>query len=314
LQPTFRLLVGLPGKSSALDIAARLGLQPSIVAKARSLLHPADAEAATLVAGLHQQRTEMESKLEALEKQKQDFAERREQWEQQFQQDRRTKLRELDIRLDETLRQYAKSWEQSLEELHRQAVPAKVVARGERRAAGLVREAREEWNTHVLESLDMPATAPQAPPIARSLAVGDQVQVAHVSTPGVVTALPDGEHLEVTVGRLKMRVNREEVRRLMPGGAIAPGPVGAAPASAEVPEEFNVIGNTAEEACERVDKFLDQASLSGRSRLRIIHGHGKGILRKTLHEMFSHHPHVEKFYLAPQQEGGAGATIVELKN
>ena len=74
--------------------------------------------------------------------------------------------------------------------------------------------------------------------------------------------------------------------------------------SEEVPEEFNVIGNTAEEARERVDKFLDQAFLGGRSRVRIIHGHGKGILRKTLHEMFSHHPHVEKFYLAPPQEGG----------
>ena len=83
--------------------------------------------------------------------------------------------------------------------------------------------------------------------------------------------------------------------------------------SEEVPEEFNVIGNTAEEARERVDKFLDQAFLGGRSRLRIIHGHGKGILRKTLHEMFSHHPHVEKFYSAPPQEGGSGATIVELR-
>ena len=314
LQPTFRLLVGLPGKSSALDIAARLGLEPSIVAKARSLLHPADAEAATLVAGLHQQRTEMESKLEALEKQNQDFEERRAQWEQQFQQDRRAKLRELDSRLDETLRQYAKNWEQSLEELRRQAAPAKVVTRGERRATGLVREAREEWNTQVLELLGMPAAAPEAAPIARPLEVGDQVQMANVSTPGIVTALLDSELLEVTVGRLKMRVSKEEVRLLMPRSTILPGPAGAAPARAEVPEEFNVIGNTAEEARERVDKFLDQASLSGRSRLRIIHGHGKGILRKTLHDMFSHHPQVEKFYLAPPQEGGSGATIVELKN
>src|ERR1019366_7383095 len=65
LEPTFRLLMGLPGKSSALDIAARLGLEPSIVEKARSVLDPADAEAAALVAGLHQQRAVMESKLES---------------------------------------------------------------------------------------------------------------------------------------------------------------------------------------------------------------------------------------------------------
>jgi DNA mismatch repair protein MutS2 len=314
LEPTYRLLLGLPGKSSALDIAARLGLKASIVEKARSLLHPADAEAAALVAGLHQQRTEMERRLETLDHDKKELEARRTQLEQQFQQERRSKLKELDSRLEETLRQYAKSWERSLDELRTQAAPAKVVARGERKAAGLVREAREEWNAQVLEALGMPAEKPQESPLERPPVVGDRVQIPNVSTPGTVTAWLDDEHLEVAVGRLKMRVRRQEVRVLMPAGATVPEPTTAVQSSAEIPEEFNVIGNTAEEARERVDKFLDQAFLSGRFRLRIIHGHGKGVLRKTLHEMFSHHPHVEKFYSAPQQEGGTGATIVELKN
>ena len=312
LQPTYRLLVGLPGKSSALDIAARLGLDPSIVAKARSLLHPADAEAAALVAGLHQQRSEMERRLETLEGQKRELAARREELERQFQHDRRAKLRELDTRLEGTLRQYAKNWEESLQELRTQSAPAKVVARGERKAAGLVREAREEWNTQVLEALDLPA-APEDAPLERLPEVGDRVRVANVSTPGIVTAIPDHDHVEVAVGRLKMRVGKDEIRMILPGGASAPEAVAPVPSSGEVPEEFNVIGNTAEEACERVDKFLDQAFLGNRSRVRIIHGHGKGILRKTLHEMFSHHPHVGKFYLAAPQEGGSGATIIELK-
>jgi DNA mismatch repair protein MutS2 len=313
LQPTYRLLVGLPGKSSALDIAARLGLESSIVEKARSLLHPADAEAAALVAGLHQQRTEMDHKLEEMEVQKQEMEKRREQLERQFQQERRAKLRELDSRLDDTLKQYSKTWEQSLEELRRQAAPAKVVTRGERKATGLVREAREEWNTQVLEALGEPAPTPQESPVVRLLAVGDRVQVLNVSTPGSVTALLADGQVEVAVGRLKMRVGKEEVKLLMPGGAAVPNAAAATSHNEEVPEEFNVIGNTAEEARERVDKFLDQAFLGERSRVRIIHGFGKGILRKTLHEMFSHHPHVEKFYSAPPQEGGAGATIVELK-
>ena len=313
LQPTYRLLVGLPGKSSALDIAARLGLEPSIVEKARSLLHPADAEAAALVAGLHQQRTEMERKLEELELQKKEQEKRREQLEHEFQKDRRNKLRELDSRLDDTLRQYAKTWEQSLEELRKQAAPAKVVTRGERKATGLVREAREEWNTHVLEALGEPCTMSPEPPVVKLLAVGDRVQVLNVSTPGVVTALHADGQMEVAVGRLKMRVSKEEVKPLMPGGVAVPDAKVSASHSEDVPEEFNVIGNTAEEARERVDKFLDQAFLGGRSRVRIIHGHGKGILRRTLHEMFSHHPQVEKFYLAPPPEGGTGATIVELR-
>ena len=313
LEPTYRLLVGLPGKSSALDIAARLGLEPSIVENARSLLHPADAEAAALVAGLHQQRTEMQRKLEEIEVQKQELEKRCVRWEQEFQRDRRAKLRELDSRLDNTLRQYAQTWEQSLEELRKQAAPAKVVTRGERKATGLVREAREEWNTQVLEALGEAAATPPEPRVVRLMAVGDRVQVLNVSTPGTVTALLADGQVEVAVRQLKMRVSKEEVRPLMPGGTAAPDATMTRSPGEEVPEEFNVIGNTAEEARERVDKFLDQAFLSGRSRVRIIHGHGKGILRKTLHEMFTHHPQVEKFYLAPPQEGGTGATIVELK-
>ena len=157
--------------------------------------------------------------------------------------------------------------------------------------------------------------------------MGDPVHVVNVSTPGTVTALVEGDSVEVAVGKVRMRVPKDDVRVICPvgpsavnaggGTSLSPQaqiPPGTAPVSPEVPEEFNVIGNTAEEARERVDKFLDQAYLGGRFRLRIIHGHGKGILRKALHEMFASHPHVEKFYPAPPREGGSGATIVELKS
>jgi len=312
LQPTYRFLSGLPGKSSALDIAARLGLEPAIVEKARSLLHPADAEAANLLAKLHEQRAEFEGRLAALAKQQQELQVRREELEQKFQQERRARLCELDSRLEETLRQYARRWDQTLEELRAQAVPAKVVSKGERRAAALQRDAREDWDGQVLEALGAPAT-PEDVPGDRPLAVGDHVQVVNVSTPGAVTALLDDNHVEVAVGRLRMRVRKEEVRVLAQSRVVPPGPASTVLRPPDISEELNVIGNTAEEARERVDKFLDQAYVASRFRLRIVHGVGKGILRKTLHEMFASHPHVEKFYAAPPHEGGAGATIVELK-
>ncbi len=313
LRPTYRLLVGLPGKSSALEIAARLGLEASIVEKARTLLDPVDAEAASLVAGLHQQRAEMDRQREAMEFQRQEQEKRQAEWERQFQLDRRTRLRELDSRLESTLKQYAKEWEQSLEELRRQSAPAKALSRGERIAGNLLREARTEWDVQVLEALGdaAPALRKPAPP---PLAVGQRVQVRNVSTPGVVIAVLDDDHVEVEVGRLKMRVGRDEIRQITPGGLATPMPAAKSSYQREAPEELNVIGATAEEAREQVDKFLDQAFLAGRSRVRVIHGHGKGILRKTLHEMFAGHPHVEKFYLATPQEGGSGATIVELAN
>ncbi len=313
LRPTYRLLVGLPGKSSALEVAARLGLEASIVEKARSLLDPVDAEAAALVAGLHQQRAEMDRQREALELQRQEQENRRAEWERQFQLDRRARLRELDSRLESTLKQYAKEWQQSLEELRRQSAPAKAVARGERIASNLVRAARAEWDAQVLEALGDAAAAPHPAPAPR-LAVGQRVQIRNVSTPGVVSALLDDGQVEVEMGRLKMRVGKDEITQVTPGGVAAPMPAAKSSYQSEAPAELNVIGTTAEEAREQVDKFLDQAFLAGRARVRVIHGHGKGILRKALHEMFADHPHVEKFYPATPQEGGSGATIVELAN
>src|SRR5881275_225020 len=86
-----------------------------------------------------------------------------------------------------------------------------------------------------------------------------------------------------------------------------------APELAPVHQEINVIGHRAEEARDLVDEFLDRAVMATASRVRIVHGHGMGILKKIIAELLSRHPHVAKFYQAPQQEGGAGATIVELR-
>jgi DNA mismatch repair protein MutS2 len=127
--------------------------------------------------------------------------------------------------------------------------------------------------------------------------------------------------LEVEVGRLRTRVSYDDVSEVIPA-VPAPAQPAAKPSSVQVRmegvsheplSEINVIGETADEARRRVDKFLDNAFLAQLSRVRVIHGSGKGILRQALAEMFSDHPHVEKFSAAPQQEGGAGATIVELK-
>src|SRR5262249_12676127 len=159
---------------------------------------------------------------------------------------------------------------------------------------------------------------------------------------GTVTSVLKDGRLEVEVGRLRMQVFPDQVKVILPGGADAsqpsshpslqaqrtltrPGAITARIASSraaqggesaqgletyESPAEINVIGSTAEEARDQVDRFLDQAFLAGRPRIRVIHGHGKGILMRALHEMFASHPHVDKFYSAAPREGGTGATIV----
>ncbi len=214
-----------------------------------------------------------------------------------------------------------KHWDDVLAELRARVEKPRLPKGVERKVLALKQEAREEWNVQVLNVLSEPAPEgrgmPEAPP-----AVGDQVRVPNLSMPGTVIEIVDDDHIEVQVGNLHLRIARDEAQIIarksqQSGHAPAVGGrlgmrVEAVPA--DVPEEINVIGNTAEEALERVDEYLDRAYTAGRARLRVIHGFGKGILRRNLHEMFTTHPHVEKFYLAKQGEGGGGATIVELKN
>jgi DNA mismatch repair protein MutS2 len=314
LQPTYRLLIGLPGKSGALDVAKRLGLEPSIVEKARAMLHPADAEAATLIAGLHAQKVEFERQVGLLEERRKELEARYSEMEKSFEQERRAKLKDLDTRLEHTLRENEKRWESTLEQLRAQLQAYKSTKSIDRRAASLKREVREEWNAQVLAALGSPAEAAAGDSAASApLAVGDCVRLPSLPTPGTVKGLAADGMVEVEIGRLHLRVRRDEVRVLSRGASSAQAPKVVVDRPQEAPAEVNVIGMTAEEACDLVDKFLDQAFVAGRFRLRVVHGHGKGILRRTLHEMFSSHPHVEKFYAAPAHEGGTGATIVEIK-
>jgi len=324
LQPTYRLLLGLPGKSSGLDIARRLGLETSIVEKARALLDLGEAQTEALVASLHHQKAELERELAALDEERKKFQEHQAESTRRFEAERRAKLRELDTRLENTLRLYEKRWEKTIADVLGKLETSKAGKRLERQAGALQREAREEWNTQVLEALGAPADQPAEPEmIGRPPVVGDSVRLANLPAPGKVIGLA-GNQVEVEVGRLRMRVRKDEVRVLAraASASIPPAPqvhpllesrIPNSESPAEPAAEINVIGSTAEEARERVDKFLDDAYMDGRFRLRVVHGHGKNILKNSLRQMFASHPHVEKFYPAPSREGGTGATIVELK-
>src|SRR5205085_6583742 len=120
-------------------------------------------------------------------------------------------------------------------------------------------------------------------------------------------------------GFMKMQISVDDVTEVLPQAAESSGKLPKnvtykpAPELTPVYQEINVIGQRAEEARDAVDEFLDRAVMATASRVRIVHGHGMGILKKAIADLLSRHPHVAKFYPAPQQEGGAGATIVELR-
>ncbi|HUI43799.1 MAG TPA: Smr/MutS family protein [Terriglobia bacterium] len=330
LESTYRLLVGLPGKSSGLSVAERLGLPLSIVARAKELVAPEEREVAALVDSLHRERAETERKLRESERARQDLEAERRRFEQQYQAERRARLQELGRRLEETLKRESRRWETALDEIRSEvrAQAARSLTQGQSRSqfkrleqkleripAAIAGEARESWKSEVeqvMGPVELP-TAGAAIPLDGPPGPGDTVQVEGMPASGAVTGI-HGHEVEVEVGRMRMRVDAGRVRVLL--RKAAPSGTGSATSMEtrpEVPPEINVIGQTAEEAREHVDEYLDHAYLARRFRLRVVHGHGMGILRRSLHEMFASHPHVERFYPAPQNEGGTGATIVELK-
>jgi DNA mismatch repair protein MutS2 len=127
------------------------------------------------------------------------------------------------------------------------------------------------------------------------------------------------------MGAMKMRIARDDIAEVLASAQVqtADTPVKAARArgisisfeneGAKVPSEINVIGQTVDEASPKVEKFVDRAFLAGLPRVRVVHGSGMGILRKALRQLLQQHPHVASVVEAPQNEGGGGATLVELK-
>ena len=133
--------------------------------------------------------------------------------------------------------------------------------------------------------------------------------------------LDAGSALEIEIGGMKTRVARDDVAEVV--ARASDSPLQAARArgvsvsledeTASAPTEINVIGETAADATRRVEKFLDRAFLAGLAKVRIVHGSGMGILRKSLRQYLKNHPHVASVAEPPQNEGGAGATVVELR-
>ena len=147
---------------------------------------------------------------------------------------------------------------------------------------------------------------------------GARVRLKGVREPARIRRKIGKDLIEVEAGFAKLQVSVDDVLEVLPDagpGASLPRGVSFRPGPDwnVTSREINVIGKRAEEACEAVDKFLDSAMLASVSRLRIVHGHGMGVLRRAIAELLARHPHVERFYPAPPQEGGTGATIVELK-
>jgi DNA mismatch repair protein MutS2 len=315
LEPTYVLHTGMPGKSAGLEIATRLGMPEDIMHRARASMSDRERDVSRFLSELHQRLKDVQTLEGDLKRQQVDLAAREKEVAREWEKRETAKLKELERRTEQVLAKFEEQAQQTIDQIVQGAGQRKATEQAERRVAKTKRELREEFQTTVLSTQDEARHGDlQRPRIAE----GVRVRLQGIRDPARVRRLLANDRLEVEAGFMKMQVSVDDVLEILPDAPASsklPKNVSFKPAPelAPVHQEINVIGQRAEEARDNVDQFLDRAVMATASRIRIVHGHGMGILRKVLWELLAKHPHVEKYYQAPQQEGGAGATIVELR-
>jgi DNA mismatch repair protein MutS2 len=307
LEPTYVLRLGAPGKSAGLDIASRLGLDPALIQDARARMTTTERDIAHFLSEMHQRLDALERDRAAVVEKERTLSLREESLEQNWEKKYAAKIRNLEHRASELSAQFAKQAQETIGDLSQKARV---------KIARTRREFQEAVET-AIESAGSPARHAAAAPPKLKLTEGARVRLKNIRQPATVRRILANGFLEVDAGFLRMQVAAADVEEVLPpaGASAARAPVSfrQGPSFDGSFREINLIGQRAEEACQQVDKLLDSAALAEVDRIRIVHGHGMGILKRAIADLLARHPHVEKFYIASPEEGGSGATIVELK-
>jgi DNA mismatch repair protein MutS2 len=323
LKPTYELKTGVPGASAGINIAQRLGLNPEIVQSARGRLGTQARDVGKFLDQLHEQLKAAEAERFQLRSKEADLDRERTRLAAEGKREQQDKVRELEKKLESLMRDFEYHAREAVTAVQDRAAAQKVSKEAERRIAKLRRDFREQFDSAVVAHVSGadrgdPNAAPQ---LVKHVSEGDVVKLKSVGRNAKIVRKIDYKHFEVEVGAMKMRVAREDVAEVVVRASDTP--VNAARAKgvsislhsedANVPSEINVIGHTVDDATREVEKFVDRAFLAGLPRIRVVHGSGMGILRKALRQFLQKHPHVESIAEPPQNEGGGGATVAELK-
>jgi DNA mismatch repair protein MutS2 len=324
--PTYQLMYGSPGRSLALEIAARLGLNPSVIAAARQSLSARETRLAEHLAKIDHDMRELEheQRLASRERETLEAADARmRQREDALRQREETFRRRLNEELENHVRQARREIDGIIADLkaktHAMAMAQEasrpVLSTGD---AGSIRSDARSAVDEVIKRFIAPAEAAgnaEAAPGGPAPAVGDRVVLAGLGLEAVVTSIHEGMvDLDVRGKRLRAGVGDLRV-------------VGRAPAATSTvnvhvelqpresgPTDLNVIGCSVDEALSRAERFLDESLLTDRRTIRLIHGYGTGQLKRALAGFLQQHPLVASFATAPPEQGGGGVTVVELKD
>src|SRR5438445_6318066 len=328
LRPTYRLIVAVPGGWSGIAIAQRLGLANSIIDRARSLLAPESREAADLIAYLHRSRDELDRMQQQMTSERHALEEERAKLRTQWVERQQKRIKELEDKFAEMQKRFDENVARVLEAVKERELRGQMGKSARRKMQDVRGEAREELNAAVVQTLsesqaDLGANAASLETVSLDrLQPGTKIRVRGFSKPVMLRRI-DGSSAEIEAGPLRMKVALGEItgiegaarvpKSTSPAAKLQSVTVTSQRGDAGVSDEINMIGMTVEEATGGLDKFLDDAALAHKARIRIIHGHGTGALRKGIGEFLAAHPLVEKHSFETEEHGGKAVTIVELQ-
>ncbi len=332
LSPTYQLRLGVPGASAGLNIAARLGLAPEIITAARAQLTTQAADIGALLDQLHAQLTEAATERDVLQLRENELSRERAKLEVEGRAEQKARTRELEVKLNSLIDDVEFQLREIVKAIDDKTVAQKIQRDSALRITRARREFSEQFNSAVVAHTtraDKNDPAAQPHLTGRGIAgikVGDRVKLKSLGREARVERVIDGKNFEVSVGTMKMRVAQSDIAEVTPVVAVTPGQSNLEAArrrggitiqtttdSDYLPSEINVIGRTADEAHDEVSRFLDRAFMAGLPRIRIVHGTGMGVLRRTLREFLKNHPQVTSVTEPPHNQGGQGATEVELR-
>ncbi|HEY7728429.1 MAG TPA: Smr/MutS family protein [Candidatus Eisenbacteria bacterium] len=311
-RPLFLLVVGVPGRSRALQVAERFGMDSAVLRRAEALLPQGERDLGALLEELGRVRAEVVAERAALAETQARLRGRESELEQirdRLEEERRErKQAELSARRD-----LLRTLENQIDEYRRRL-------RADRRASAATLDDARGFARQVSEAIDAETEAPGTPPrgvAAVTLTVGERVYVPALQAEGVALSDPDADgRVRVRIGAATTVLPLGKLRKLPADGGSAwearRGPLPSLPEPPDVKTEIDVRGYEADDAIAAVERFLEDAHMGGIERARIIHGKGKGILRQRMKDWLQKNQFVKEFRLGEIQEGGTGVTIVTL--
>ena len=317
LSPTYKLMIGLPGRSNAFEISKRLGLPDFILSDAQNRVKSENIKFEDVLADIEKSRKESEEKKLAMERQAEEYAKKLKAMQKDLERAQK-QFQEQKEEAKEESRELIRQAKETAQELIREAKKAQNRTLPELdRALNAVNEKAREMEDRV-KSILPSSTRKKASADPEQLKIGDQVEIISLGQSGVLVAGPDASgEVQVQMGILKLHSHiadlcrieepeRSEEKRSPMGSFVSQKANTISP-------ELDLRGERFADAMDRVDKYLDDAVIAGLNDLRIIHGKGTGALKKGVSDLLSHDPRVKSYCLADPKEGGAGVTLVHLK-